>query len=190
VATLPGGYTPELWGYEDRDPADVHPFGDETTYVMGLGWLYRECETVQDWGAGPAYGRRFCPEGKSYFAVDGSPTSEPFVDLVCELSAWRPDPKPDGIFMRHILEHNNTGWKDLLAHALDSCTKRFCLVIFTPFTGAATRPMRPAGDRYWDLTFNFAELTQQFGDRRWRTEALPTGTQYGSETLFYIEQPA
>ena len=186
METLPGGYTPDLWEYRYRDPSDLRPFGDETTYKMGLGWLFEGCQTVQDWGAGVAYGRRFRPVGKDYFAVDGSPTSEPFVDAVCELTAWKPDPKPDGIFMRHILEHNPFNWKDILAHALESFTRRYCLVVFTPFSTGETHALRPPGDLYTDLSFSFPELASQLDGFSWHTEALPTETQYGSEVLFYV----
>lgn len=192
MQSLPGGYTPGIWEYNYPSPAVVTSFGDETTYVRGLGWLYEECQDVQDWGAGPAYGRRFCPQGKSYLAVDGSPTSAGYSDVVCELTAWQPDPLPEGIFMRHVLEHNEHNWKDILAHALESFTKRFSLVVFTPFTSGETHRLRPVGDLYCDLAFNYGELVTQFGltgQYRWHTEALPTDTQYGSEVLFYIRKP-
>lgn len=189
METLPGGYTPGLWAYDTRDKDNLRPFGDETTYRMGLGWLYDKCQTVQDWGAGVAYGRRFCPPGKSYLAIDGSPTSASFVDVLSELTAWRPDPLPDGIFMRHILEHNRNNWADILDHALESFTLRFCLVIFTPFTSGETAPLRPPGDLYTDLAFNYTDLTDRLEGYRWNVVALPTETQYGSETLFFIQRP-
>jgi hypothetical protein len=186
---VPSGYMPEIWRYDYPDDADVQPFGDDTTYRKGLGWLYEECDTVQDWGAGPAYGCRFCPTGKAYLAVDGSPSSRGLADEVCELTAYKPFRLPDGIFMRHVLEHNEFGWRELLAHALESFSKRFCLVIFTPFSQGETHRLRPPGDPYCDLSFNFGELTACLDGFRWRAEALETGTQYGSETLFYVRPP-
>lgn len=184
---LEGGYTPEIWTYQYPDPAAVRPFGDDTTYRMGLGWLYEGCEYVQDWGCGPAYGRRFCPPDRFYTGVDGSPDSAPLSDVVCELTAWDPKPKPQGIFMRHVLEHNEFNWDRILDHALQSFTQRLCLVVFTPFTNGATSRLRPPGDPYCDLALNYFELTGHLGDFRWRAEALPTDTQYRSETLFYVE---
>lgn len=186
---LEGGYTPEIWAYDYPEGADVRPFGDETTYRTGLGWLYGQCDDVQDWGCGPAYGRRFCPPGKSYLGVDGSSSSAGLADVVCELTAWHPDPKPGGIFMRHVLEHNEFNWQDILRNALESFDRRFCLVVFTPFTALATHRIRPPGDPYCDLAFNYGDLTSRLDGHRWRLEALPTDTQYGSETIFYIERP-
>jgi hypothetical protein len=184
---LEGGYTPEIWQYRYQEGQDVFPFGDDVTYRMGLGWLYEECRDVQDWGCGPAYGRRFCPPGSRYLGVDGSPESAGLADVVCELTAWKPDPRPQGVFMRHVLEHNEFGWKDVLAHALESFTRRFCLVVFTPFTPGGTCRLRPPGDPYCDLAFNFEELTGQMEEFRWRAQAVPSRTQYESEVLFYVQ---
>lgn len=187
MPTLEGGYTPEIWTYQYPGPEHVLPFGDDVTYRMGLGWLYEECRDVQDWGCGPAYGRRLCPPGSRYFGVDGSPGSAGLADAVCELTAWRPDPRPQGIFMRHVLEHNEFGWQDVLAHALGSFTRRFCLVVFTPFSVGETRRLRPPGDPYCDLSFNYGELTGKLEGFRWTARALPTATQYGSEVLFCVQ---
>jgi hypothetical protein len=190
VPQLEGGYTPEIWTYDYPDQSSVLPFGgDDITYAKGLGWLYEGCETVQDWGCGPAFGRRFRPHGKHYIGVDGSPSSAGLADVVCELTAWHPDPKPDGIFMRHVLEHNERNWAGILRNALESFTRRMVLVTFTPFTAGETHRIRPPGDPYCDLAFNYKELTTKLDGYRWRVEALPTDTQYGGETIFYIEQP-
>jgi hypothetical protein len=189
VPQLEGGYTPEIWTYDYPEGADVRPFGDDTTYRMGLGWLYEDCDDVQDWGCGPAYGRRLCPPGKSYLGVDGSPTSAGLADVVCELTAWHPDPKPQGVFMRHVLEHNEFNWEEILDHALGTFQRRLALVVFTPFTSGPTKRLRPPGDPYTDLALNYGDLTGHLSRFEWRTEALPTGTQYGSETVFYVRHP-
>jgi hypothetical protein len=187
VPQLEGGYTPEIWEYRLRDGQDAQPFGDETTYRMGFKWLYGGCDDVQDWGCGPAWGRRLCPPGKLYLGVDGSPTSEFLGDVVCELTAWHPAPLPQGIFMRHVLEHNEFNWEQILDHALHSFTRRFCFVVFTPFTSGPTTRLRPPGDPYTDLALNYTGLTEHLKLFRWHAEALPTRTQYGSETVFYVE---
>jgi hypothetical protein len=187
--TTPGGYTAEIWGHRFPSRDEVQPFGDDTTYRMGLGWLYEACGDVEDWGAGPAYGRRFCPPGKGYLAVDGSEKNAGYSDVICELGEWEPEVLPDGIFMRHVLEHNEFGWQALLGHALRSFSVRLCLVTFTPFSDGATRRLRGEGDLYTDLSFSFSELAGCLAGYRWRAEVLPTGTQYGSEALFYVQPP-
>lgn len=180
-------YRPQIWEYQDRDPADLQPFGDETTYKVGLGWLFEECDYVEDWGAGVAYGRRFCPEGKTYFAVDGSPTSEPYVDKVSHLLAHQPDRLVEGIYMRHILEHNPEEWKRILDKALITFTKRFCLVMFTPFAVGERRQLRPHGDPYYDVSFTIDDIRDCLDGYRWYLNAMPTNTQYGGETIFFVE---
>jgi hypothetical protein len=184
-------YVPELWQYTDWQGREIPPFGDATTYITGLSWLYETCDDVEDWGAGMAYGRRFCPEGKRYFAIDGSPSSAPFVDLVINLREYEPLKPPEGIFMRHVLEHN-LDWREILEHALAAFTKRFCLVLFTPFSVTGqTYPLRALSDDYRDLAFHLADLTREFRrvpDLRWHMAALQTNTQYGWEQVFYLSK--
>lgn len=181
-------YRPQIWEYETRDPANLQPFGDEITYKMGLGWLYETCDYVEDWGAGVAYGRRFCPEGKTYFAVDGSPTSEPYVDKVSNLLLHTPSRPAEGIFMRHILEHNPDEWRRILDHALTSFAKRFCLVLFTPFSQGQRRLLRQEGDPYYDLSFTPDDIRSCLDEEyRWFLNAMPTNTQYGGEVIYFVE---
>lgn len=164
--------------------AAIRPFGDTTTYERGLGWLDEVCETIEDWGAGLAWGRQYVKKAQ-YKAIDHSPSSAKFVDEVSPLDVWQSD--PDGIFMRHVLEHN-WGWRDILENALVSFAKRMVLVTFTPFSAGDSFPNRPAGDPYLDLSINRTELTDMMGTLLVRDEQLATDTQYRQEHMFFLSR--
>lgn len=176
-----------LWDYSGWVGVPARPYGDETTYKLGLGWLYEVCDLVEDWGAGLAYGARFCPAGKDYYAIDSSPSSAPFVNAVSDLREWDAEPLADGIFMRHVLEHNEN-WTDLLDWALGSFTRRMVLVIFTPFS-ETTHPLQP-GTEILDLSFREKDLTDRFvaAGLAWTYQHVISDTQYKVETLFYLEK--
>lgn len=175
---------PAIWDYAPWQGREIQPFGDETTYARGLGWL-AGLQSVQDWGAGMAYGRRFVPEGR-YTAIDSSPSSVPFADVNADLETYRPAPLPEGIFMRHVLEHN-PHWRQVLGNALDCFTRRFVLVIFTPF-GPQTTPLR--AEPWFDISFRKDDLDEFFwrDDMDVREEHLATGTQYSVEHIYYVER--
>jgi len=172
------------WDYSHWAGREPEPYGDEVTYRLGLGWLAAlGCERIEDWGAGLAYGRRFAPEGR-YTAIDSCPSAAPWVDHFADLLAW--EGRPDGLFMRHVLEHEPR-WEALLDHAAASFGSAMCLVIFTPF-GERTAPLR--ADSFLDLSFRKADLTARltgpglsFTERR-----VVTGTRYGAEHVFFIRR--
>jgi hypothetical protein len=197
---MESSYIHELWTYRYADGEDVRPFGDTFSYEMGLGWLWEACGSVEDWGAGPAYGRRYTPEGRRYLAVDGSPEAAPYVDVAANLRDWPPDVPvsqaqfavpPHGVFMRHVLEHNYD-WRVILERALDRFDRRMVLVMFTPFAEGPTHQLRPSDDDYRDLSFNFDELTEPIRARSDLIFSHQTYTgrpiQYGQETIFRIER--
>lgn len=171
-------------------PAWVHrtygdgqsPIFNETTYEPGLSWLLETCETVEDWGCGMAWARRYVPEGR-YTGVDGSPDAARFADVTCDLRDHVTS--VDGIFMRHILEHNED-WQVILANAMRSFRKRFVLVTFTPF-GEQTR--RLDGGGLIDLSFRKEDITDHFAGCSWREEHydMPE-SQYGVNDVFYVER--
>lgn len=162
--------------------------GDTITYEMGLGWLAETCGSIEDWGCGTAWGRRYVPEGCRYTGVDWSPSAGRFADVIADLRTYDPAVKPDGIFMRHILEHN-LDWPVVLDNALRCFGKRFVLVLFTPY-GEVTRPL--VGQGIYDLSFAKADLTGRFAEAgvTWAEEDLATATQYGQEHVFYISRPS
>lgn len=99
-------------------------YGVEDSYKIGMDWL-NPCREVEDWGCGPAYARKF--RKGSYIGVDGTPG---YCDKVSDLREYRSD--VDGIFMRHVLEHNHD-WRKILDNALESFRERMSLIFFSPW---------------------------------------------------------
>ena len=173
----------DQWDYERSGKAR---YGDDTTYREGIAFLDGH-GTIEDWGCGPGYARRFVRES-GYVGVDGSPSSA--ADKVVDLRAYTS--RTECIFMRHVLEHNHE-WRRILANAVASFTRRMVLVIFTPFA-ETTRvvAVSPHGKLVKaavpDISFRKADLTAFFSDCRYAEESVTTGTQYGREHIFYIEK--
>lgn len=99
--------------------------GDDS-YHIGMQWLKGE-GAIADWGCGPGYAKRFCPEGQEYVGIDGSPGPHTTlqVDLRRHITAY------PNIFCRHVLEHN-IRWQELLQNILSCFTRRMSLVTFLP----------------------------------------------------------
>jgi glycosyltransferase involved in cell wall biosynthesis/SAM-dependent methyltransferase len=164
------------WQYANREP---FAYGDDTTYRKGMAFLDGH-GTIEDWGAGAGYARRFI-ERSPYRGIDGSPSLG--VECIADLRDYQSD--VDCIFMRHVLEHN-ADWGLILDNALRSFRKRMVLVVFTPFA-ARTREIG-SWSGIPDLAFRKRDLVDRFGDLVHREETLVTGTQYGREHIFYLER--
>jgi hypothetical protein len=87
------------WNKWYESVTDQMPFGDSESYVIGAKFL-EDCEVVEDWGCGLGWFSKFRPNG--YFGVDGS--DSPFASKIVDLEEYTSF--VDGIFMRHVLEHN------------------------------------------------------------------------------------
>jgi hypothetical protein len=157
------------------------PYGDSPTYAMGAGWL-AGCETVEDWGCGLGHLRALVgPE--RYRGVDGTPSA--FADVTADLASYRS--VTPGLFMRGVIEHDHR-WREILANAVASFTRRMALVIFTP----------PAGTTHtihWveelgvpDIAFADADLMPLLGGTLRRTQEVASGTGYGRERVYYLEK--
>jgi hypothetical protein len=96
----------------------------------------QDCKEVEDWGCGFGDFREFCLSAK-YVGLDGS--ESPATDAVVDLRKYTSD--VEGILLRHVLEHNPTGWRQIFVNALGSFSKKMVLVIYTPF-GDVTRNLR------------------------------------------------
>jgi hypothetical protein len=99
-------------------------YGVEESYKLGMDWL-NPCYEVEDWGCGPAYSKQY--RRGVYTGVDGTPG---FCDRVADLREYRSD--VDGIFMRHVLEHNHD-WQKILDNAIASFRERMSLIFFSPW---------------------------------------------------------
>lgn len=117
------------WNYSKLTSENYRFYGKKLTYQLGNDFL-KDCDIVEDWGSG---GGGFLSFRADAVGVDGSasPFTKKHADLVTYKSIC------DGIFMRHVLEHNYE-WKNILDNALNSFTKKMCLITFIPFSYKTT----------------------------------------------------
>jgi hypothetical protein len=159
-------------------------YGDTVTYRMAAAFLADVIE-VEDWGCGAGGFKRFCRA--RYVGLDGSKT--PFADRIVDLCTHTS--RVEGIFMRHVLEHNYS-WKEILDNAVSSFTKKLCLVLFTPF-GPETREIAHNRARVVDvpdLSFCRADIEGRFAGLRWELfDNIPTDTGYGVEHVYLVWRP-
>lgn len=160
------------WDYAGRE---AFAYGDETTYAEGMK-LLEDCEVVEDWGCGTAWAKRF-REG-TYIGVDAAPG---YADIVADLRTYTSG--VDGIFMRHVLEHNED-WAQILDNALASCL-RLVLILFTPMTNE-TRVIYSNGNGVADISFAPHDIESHFAMRPYSYVTYDTATQYGSERLYEV----
>jgi hypothetical protein len=118
-------------------------YGVEESYQKGMDWL-EPCSMVEDWGCGPAYAKNF--RTGSYRGIDGT---DGFCDVVADLTHYTSF--TPGLFMRHVLEHNEE-WEKVLTNALKSFTERMALIFFLPW-GKETRVLKYQGE-IPDIQFN------------------------------------
>jgi hypothetical protein len=147
-----GRWAPWYQGLDDR-PA---PYCDTDTYRQAADWL-ADCATVEDWGCGKGWFRQFTPG--AYLGVDG--TASPFADVVADLVTYQSDPRPEGILLRHVIEHEPR-WAELLDNALASFTRRLCLIVFTPLAAETHQIAWLDELGVPDISFAVADLTARF----------------------------
>lgn len=156
-------------------------YGDVTTYALGA--MFLDGLQVEDWGCGKGYLRTLVPQD-CYRGVDGSQT--PFADVIADLADYTS--QTDGLFMRHVLEHDYR-WARIFDNALQSFSKRMVLILFTP-TGEVTREIAYTDQiGVPDISFCLDDLQERLpAGVSWVKDWLATGTQYGEETIIYLER--
>lgn len=155
------------------------PYGLSPTYEFGAAWL-EPCALVEDWGCGRGWLSTLVAPDR-YRGVDGS--ASPFAAVVADLTEYRS--QAPGVFMRHVLEHNES-WSEILANAAASARERLFIALFTP-TGRTTRQIA------WndnpgvpDISFRLRDLTDPLRAVGFTvtTERIASpATQYEVETM-------
>jgi len=175
--------------YKDLKIEDCGSFryGETKTYNLGYEFL-KDCNKIEDWGCGAGgFKRFFVNDSNKYIGVDGSKT--PFADIKVELINYVSE--VEGIYMRHVLEHNYE-WKVILENACKSFTKKMCLVLFTPFSDKTIEIAHNLnhGVDVPDLSFNKNELIEIFEkyDITFELKTINTDTGYGIEHIFYLNK--
>ena len=121
--------------YANDTGGNAISYGAVASYQLAAMFL-EDCRDVEDWGCGFGTFRRYCLSPQ-YIGIDGS--ESPAADAVVDLSKYTSD--VEGILVRHVLEHNPIGWRQIFMNAIESFSKKMVLVIYTPF-GDVTRNVR------------------------------------------------
>lgn len=173
------------WNTWYKDIKAPQEYGPSDTYRLGAEYL-SDCETIEDWGCGKGWLSTFISRER-YIGIDGSKT--PFANKVIDLQQYKS--QTEGLFMRHVLEHN-FGWKKILDNAVASFTKKMVLVVFTPFVEGVSHPIGWAKIdeevTVPDIGFNWEELTGRFGTAKWHVERHPYKPPYNLEHIFYLQK--
>ena len=114
---------------------DGSTYGGVASYQLAALFL-EDCKEVEDWGCGFGTFSRFCLS-PNYIGLDGSDSLA--ADRIVDLREHKSE--AEGILLRHVLEHNPGGWREILLNALKSFSKKMVLVFYTPF-GDVTRNIR------------------------------------------------
>lgn len=177
--------------YKDLQLIDCNfvKYGDTISYELGYNFL-NSCNKIEDWGCGIGGFKLFFYNNNNldkYIGIDGSNT--PHADIKTDLITYSSD--IDGIFMRHVLEHNYE-WKDILNNACKSFKKKMCLILFTPFSDETTEIAHNLkhGVDVPDLSFNKNDLINIFKSHNINYEltTINSNTGYGIEHIFFLEK--
>lgn len=180
MTTSVGAWDEHYAALDEPEPYDPSP-----TYQLAADWV-ADCATVEDWGCGKGWLRQFIQPPERYTGVDGS--HSPFADVVEDLATRVTT--PDGIVLRHVLEHNYEWWT-ILDNALTSARERVCVILFTPVLEDETRVLQTEPD-YHDvpvIAFALEDLTTRFVSYGWTwTITTVPGGFYGTETVINLER--
>lgn len=119
------GMTDGRWNKAYSGMKNRFPYGDSDTYKLGSDWL-SDCDVVEDWGCGGGWFSKV--HGGTVVSVDGSESL--FADKIENLTEYVNPVQ--GVFMRHVLEHNYD-WEKILDNLLESFQHRAFICLFTPF---------------------------------------------------------
>lgn len=171
------------WWYKNVKQSTSFRYGNTVTYQLAEDFLKNL--SVEDWGSGTGAFKRI--HRGSYLGIDGS--KNPFVDKVVDLRNYKSN--VEGIMMRHVLEHN-IEWKKVLDNAISSFKRRFCLVLFTPFSKKTKviAQNKKHGVDVPDISFSKKDIERYFKDLKWKlTENIKTKTGYEAEHIYFVEKP-
>lgn len=172
--------------YAGLDPDDPGAYIATETYPMGAEWL-SDCDVVEDWGCGKGWFSHIAGPGLNIIGIDGSIT--PFADKVVDLETYRSS--VEGIFMRHVAEHNFE-YETILTNLVKSFTKRAFIVFFTPMSDGPSKILDwPDGyDNIPDISIprKWVEELLTSNGCLFTSETIPTATMYGEETYYKVEK--
>jgi hypothetical protein len=164
--------------------SNLEPYGRTESYKIGADFL-KDCKEIEDWGCGKGWFRTAVSNNSRYIGLDGSHNK--FVDKHVDLEKYTSN--IDGIFMRHILEHNY-GWENILSNALKSFTKKMVLIIFTPWSEKETKQIGFTDSvGVPDLSFSRNDIEKYLSKLTYQyLEINSPETFYGIEYIYLIEK--
>jgi hypothetical protein len=172
--------------HTQQQPEVTLNYGGPSSYRLAAEFL-SDCAQIEDWGCGLGAFKAFCSSSR-YIGLDGSETgaAESVVDLRRYVS------NVEGILLRHVLEHNAMGWREILLNAAQSFSKKMVLAFYTPF-GDATRNVRRVNciprDTACPVAISFckADIVGCFpADISWFTVTGPPLDKF--ETMFFLQK--
>lgn len=147
------------------------------SYQVGMDFL-AECREVEDWGCGPCFARQFCRT--RYIGVDFNRSQ--WTERLAELGQYIS--VTEGIFMRHVLEHNED-WRQILRNAVQSFQKRMALIFFLPFVEKTRIDTVQANNGLIYIKFSCVEVLECLqGLRLVQVKFNPKS----NETIFLLEK--
>lgn len=176
------------WNRWYRGLEEAQPYADTRTYQIGADWL-ADCKVIEDWGCGKGWFSTFIGPEQVYVGVDGSIT--PFALKHVDLTDYQS--KCDGLFMRHVLEHDPR-WETILFNAVESFLHRMCLVLFTPLNDTMEDKQlawnEDPGVPDLSLSKHRVEAIIALGGAEvcGPPQNLKTKAQYGEETVYLLEK--
>jgi hypothetical protein len=182
--------------------AQPAPYGGQESYWYGASWL-KGLGRVEDRGCGLGWFRGIMARvDRSCAVIDIDGSGGPTERIIADLAEYITHPPgTPGIFMRHVLEHNER-WAEVLDCACRSFTKRMFLVLFTPlcpecdagphdlYAGKFGADYLSKGG-YIALSFRESDITNVLDSHklRWQRETiLSPGVEFNLEHLFCIER--
>lgn len=166
------------WNYQGLGQVQ---YGSHDSYQVARNWLDFPGWTVEDWGCGCAYARKFFTMSK-YIGIDGSKND--FADI-CQEDVIERKSTPEGIMLRHVLEHNER-WKELLANALNCFQRRMVIVFFIDF-GPETKIINRTADPKYpgvvDIQFKRSDIQDMIAP------FYKTELRVDSDILLFCEKP-
>lgn len=178
-----------LWDVVYKNKQLPKMYSDVETAERGAIYLNDEgIKQIEDWGCGWGAFKNFIAPHQQYIGIDGSKT--PYADTIADLEKYIS--KVDGLYMRHVLEHNH-GWRNILQNAIDSFDKKMVLVVFTPFqtetkTIKEYKNWNGTNQTMVDIGFRQEDIIEYFDGLAWSLESIKTPTQYDIEHVFYISK--
>lgn len=175
------------WDYSGLSEACFSDNNQES-YKKAAGFLI---DNVEDWGCGTGWAKRYF---KNYKGIEGSIAKN--VDVVADLVDYAS--KCENILMREVLEYN-TDWKKILQNVKESFSKKFCLIISTPFSkktrvGFWHKPLKADGSegegKIPEMYFNKQDILDEFPESEFKVkeETIKTNHLYGKDWILYVEK--